>query len=180
VLDGIEADVRAGDRGRAPTVLLPAERHAWSGAASTTPAGPVFASPGVRNPSIDGLAASNSRRTVHAMAEKRPATSGPVVLTLRGRTKAGKREDLFTLFETHLAPRAEKNGSQPLVVWAADRDDADRFSLIEIYDDAAAAMANAEARWFADYVRASIPLLDGVPEMTTGTPKWVKGVNLSS
>jgi quinol monooxygenase YgiN len=101
------------------------------------------------------------------------------VLTVRGRTKAGKRDDLFTLFEKHLAPRAERNGSQRLVVWAADRDDPDGFSLIEIYDDPAAAVANAGAPWFADYVGASMPLLDGVPATTTGTPKWVKGVNLS-
>ena len=102
----------------------------------------------------------------------------PLLLAIRGRTKTGKRDELFALFEKHLAPRAEKNREQRLVVWAADADDGDAFSLIEIYDNASAAATNANAAWFAEYMAASSPLLDGRPSMTTGTPRWVKGVRL--
>ena len=106
------------------------------------------------------------------------ASEPPLVLTVRGRTKTGKRDELFALFEKHLAPRAEKNQAQRLVVWAADADDADTFSLIEIYDDASAAAANANTSWFAEYMAASTPLLEGMPSMTAGSPRWVKGVRL--
>ena len=106
------------------------------------------------------------------------ATAEPIVLTIRGRAKAGKRDDLLRLFEKHLAPRAEKNASQRLVIWAADAEDGDAFSLIEIYDDPGAAAANANAPWFAEYAAATTPLLDGMPAMTTATARWVKGVKL--
>lgn len=112
------------------------------------------------------------------MADKNTDDLAPLVLTVRGKTKPGRREDLFALFEKHLAPRAEKNRAQRLVVWAADGEDADAFSLIEIYDDPRAAAQNSNAPWFADYMKASMPLLDGMPSMSQATPKWVKGVKL--
>jgi quinol monooxygenase YgiN len=112
------------------------------------------------------------------MDEDRNPTIAPLLLTVRGRTKPGKRDELLALFEQQLAPRAEKNASQRLVVWASDADDADGFSLVEIYDNPAAAAANAQAPWFGDYMEASMVLLDGPPSMSTGTPRWVKGVKL--
>ncbi len=99
------------------------------------------------------------------------------VLEIRGRAHRGRREDVFALFEAHLAPRAEKNPSQRLVVWVADHVDADAFSLFEIYDDAGAADANANEDWFANYLAAVAPLLDGFPAITTGSPRWVKGLD---
>jgi quinol monooxygenase YgiN len=100
------------------------------------------------------------------------------VLSLRGRARSGRREELLGLFEEHLAPRAERNRAQRLVVWSADDDDGDAFELFEIYDDPAAARANAAEPWFAAYLEAAMPLLDGPPAVSTGTPRWVKGVNL--
>jgi len=99
-----------------------------------------------------------------------------LMLEIRGRTMPGKREDLLRLFEEHLAPRAEQNQAQKLVVWAADDTDDDAFVLFEIYSDKTAADANAKAEWFAEYIAASGPLLAGPPTMTLGTPRWTKGV----
>lgn len=101
-----------------------------------------------------------------------------LVLSVRGRAKSGRREELLALFEEHLAPRAEKNRAQRLVVWSADNDDGDSFELFEVYDDPAAARSNAKQPWFAAYLGAAMPLLDGPPAMSTGTPRWVKGVIL--
>ena len=64
----------------------------------------------------------------------------------------GKREELYVLYREHLAPRAEANDGQEVVVWCADRDDPDRFHLFEIYRDEAALGANAQAEWFGLWV----------------------------
>jgi hypothetical protein len=50
----------------------------------------------------------------------------PIALEIAGRTKPGRREELLSLFRAHLAPRAEVNDAQVLVVWAADDQDEDR------------------------------------------------------
>lgn len=100
----------------------------------------------------------------------------PLVLEIAGRTKPGKREDLLGLFETHLAPRAEANDSQVLVVWAADEADDDRFVLFEMYRDRAAAEANGRESWFAAYIAETELLLAGTPTITWATPRWCKGV----
>ncbi len=101
-----------------------------------------------------------------------------LVLRVTGRTKAGRRDELLQLFEEHLAPRAEANDAQPLVVWVASNDDPDGFELFEIYRDGAAADENARTPWFAAYVAASTPVLAAPPSMTMGTPRWLKGIAL--
>jgi quinol monooxygenase YgiN len=101
---------------------------------------------------------------------------GPLVLEIVGRTKPGRREDLLRLFEGHLAPRAEANDSQVLVVWAADYADDDKFVLFEIYRDRAAAEANGRADWFGRYMAEAGPLLADPPIVISATPRWSKGV----
>lgn len=101
-----------------------------------------------------------------------------LVLEVRGRARPGKREEILKLFETRLAPRAETNEHQRLVVWTADEADDDAFVIFEIYDDRDAAAANASSDWFADYMVACAPLLEGEPTVMTGAARWVKGIEL--
>ena len=98
-----------------------------------------------------------------------------VATIVSGKAKPGKREELYRLFEQHLAPRAEKNDGQQVVVWMTDQRDADAFYLFEIYRDPGAMEANAKAEWFGAYMSQAGPLLDGQPEMTLATPRWTKG-----
>lgn len=93
---------------------------------------------------------------------------------VRGRAQPGKREEVRQLFETHLAPHATANSSQPIVVWCADNGDPDTFYLWEVYSDPAAMEANGRAPWFGQYVAAVGPLLSGQPDVITATPMWVK------
>jgi quinol monooxygenase YgiN len=97
-----------------------------------------------------------------------------VVMIIRTRTQPGKRDEVYRLFEAQLAPRAQANEAQELVVWCADENDPDTFYLIEIYRDRAAQAANSQAPWFFEYLGAVQPLLAGMPEVMSATPRWVK------
>ena len=101
-----------------------------------------------------------------------------LTLSISGRTKPGRRDELFAAFQRQLADRALGNDAQRVVVWSADLTDADAFQLFEIYSDAQAAAANAQADWFAAYLTDTMPLLEDAPTMSQGTPLWTKGVAL--
>lgn len=101
-----------------------------------------------------------------------------VMMTIEGRTLPGKRDEVYALFEAHLAPRATAEDGQQLVVWAASEADADEFQLVEIYSDPAVLERNATAEWFWAYMSEVGPLLDGEPRVTTSTPRWAKGTPL--
>ena len=97
-------------------------------------------------------------------------------MIIRSTAKPGARDELFELYREHLAPRAEANADQEVVVWCADQEDPDRFVLFEIYSGPEALGVNAGADWFADYMQAAMPLLAGEPEVTMATPMWSTGV----
>ncbi len=88
----------------------------------------------------------------------------------------GKRDELFGLYKKHLAPRAEANDGQEVVVWCADQQDPDRFVLFEIYRDPEALGANAGADWFGAYMEKAMPLLASEPVVTMADPLWATGV----
>jgi len=98
-----------------------------------------------------------------------------IATIVSGRTKPGRRDDLYKLFQEHLAPRATNNAAQQVVVWMADEQDSEAFYLFEIYRDPAAMEANSKADWFWAYMSQAGPLLDGQPDMTRATPLWTKG-----
>lgn len=99
-----------------------------------------------------------------------------IALVITSTAAAGKREELFSLYEEHLAPRADSNDGQTLVLWCADEHDPDRFVLIEVYRDADALGANAGADWFAAYMEQAMPLMAGEPVIVMAEPRWTKGL----
>ena len=101
---------------------------------------------------------------------------GELAMIIKTTTQPGKREEVEALYDEMMAPRAEANEDQQVVVWCADQHDPDTFYLFEIYRDAAAMGANAQASWFADYMAKVGPLLAGEPEVGMATPRWSKGV----
>ncbi len=101
---------------------------------------------------------------------------GELALVISSTAAPGKREELFELYVEHLAPRAEANAAQEVVVWCADQQDPDRFHLFEIYRDAEALGENAQSPWFADYMAAAMPLLAGEPTVVMATPQWSTGL----
>ena len=101
---------------------------------------------------------------------------GEVAMIITSTAAPGKREELYELYREHLAPRAEANEAQEVVVWCADQQDPDRFHLFEIYRDEAALGANAQADWFAEYLQAAMPLLAGEPTVAMAEPRWSTGL----
>ena len=90
------------------------------------------------------------------------------------RTQPGQRDALRALWEAHLKPRAADNPAQSRYVYAYDDADADVIHIAEVYETRAAMAQNGSAEWFADYMEAAMPLLDGPPDVRMGTPVWVK------
>ena len=88
----------------------------------------------------------------------------------------GKRQEVFDLYLEHLAPRAEANDDQHVVIWCADQQDDDVFHLIEVYRSAEAMGANAQAPWFAAYMEQAMSLLAAQPQVHMATPQWSKGI----
>ncbi len=101
---------------------------------------------------------------------------GNLAMIIKSTAAPGKRDELFELYQEHLAPRAEANEQQEVVVWCADQQNPDVFVLFEIYGDAAALGANAGADWFADYMAKAMPLLAAEPEVIMAEPRWSTGV----
>jgi len=99
-------------------------------------------------------------------------------LILTVRTKPGKRDELRALWNRQLRPRAETNDAQELYLDCYDAQDPDTIHMVEVYGDPQAMQSNASAPWFADYMRAAAPLLDGAPRMVTAAPQWAKGYAL--
>jgi quinol monooxygenase YgiN len=56
-------------------------------------------------------------------------------MILKSKTQPGQREAVRQLFEQHLAPRAQTNESQELVIWCADDHDPDMFYVFELYSN---------------------------------------------
>lgn len=97
-----------------------------------------------------------------------------VVMIIKSRTQPGKREEVLQLFAQQLAPHAETNAAQEVVIWCADDQDPDSFYLVELYRDREAQAANSQAPWFYAYLGAVQPLLAGMPEVAIATPRWMK------
>lgn len=123
----------------------------------------------VGNPTFDGWRRRAPVSTVDVMTDK-------VAMIIRSTTQPGRRDEVFALYRELLAPRAEANDGQELVVWCDDQHDPDTFYLFEVYADAAAMGANAQAPWFADYLAKASPLLAGEPTVGMASPRWSTGL----
>jgi quinol monooxygenase YgiN len=99
-----------------------------------------------------------------------------LAMVIMSKAAPGKRDELFELYRRYLAPRAEANPAQEVVVWCADQRDEDAFVLFELYRDPAALGENAQSDWFADYMAAATPLLAGEPQIVMASPRWSTGL----
>lgn len=101
---------------------------------------------------------------------------GETAIIVTSKTQPGRRDEVRALYEELLVPRALENDAQEVVVWCDDQHDPDTFYLFEVYCDAAAMGANAQAPWFAEYLAKAGPLLAAEPTMGMATPRWSKGL----
>lgn len=101
---------------------------------------------------------------------------GKVAMIIKTRTQPGERAAVAALYQQHLAPHAETNEKQEVVVWCNDAHDPDVFYLFEIYADQEAMGANAQDPRFAEYMAAAGPLLAAEPEVGMAVPAWSTGL----
>ena len=99
-----------------------------------------------------------------------------IALIVTSTTRPGMRDRVFDLYLEHLAPRAEENPAQQVVVWADDQADPDTFHLFEVYEGPEAFQANASAEFFAAYMAEAGPLLAAEPAVRMAAPRWSTGV----
>lgn len=101
---------------------------------------------------------------------------GELAMIISTTTRPGKRAEVQALYRELMAPRANENDAQRVVVWCDDQQHDDRFHLFEIYSDPEAMGVNASAPWFAEYMAKAGPLLAGEPTVVMATTAWSKGV----
>ncbi len=108
------------------------------------------------------------------MLDKDAKQTDRLALFVKTRTMPGKRDQVRGLFQKHLAPKAEANPAQEIVIWCDDEHDPDVFHFFEIYNDRKAFEASSQAPWAAEYMKEVMPLLQGQPEVGFATPRWAK------
>jgi quinol monooxygenase YgiN len=101
-----------------------------------------------------------------------------LVLIVKTKTRAGKRDDVYRLFEKYLASRVQDTDALEAFVWCADEIDADMFYIFEIYGDRSVQQINAQDPAYLAYLQEAQPLLANPPEIMKATPRWVKNVQL--
>ena len=101
-----------------------------------------------------------------------------LVLIVKTRTQPGKREDVYRLFQKHLASRVQGTDALEVFVWCADEIDADTFYIFEIYRDRTVQQVNAQEPAYLAYLQEAGPLLAHPSEIMTATPVWGKNVPL--
>src|SRR5690242_9691067 len=84
---------------------------------------------------------------------KKGAPVSKVAVLIKITTKPGQRAELRKLWDTHLSARVEDSPAQELYLVVEDAADPDALHLVEVYADPAQMARNAEAPWFADYLR---------------------------
>jgi quinol monooxygenase YgiN len=102
------------------------------------------------------------------------ASTSHKALFIKVRARPGQRDALRALWEEHLKPRAAANPHQALYTYAYDDADPDTIGMFELYAGEAALAENAKSAFFADYMQAAAPLIEGSPEITMLTPIWTK------
>jgi quinol monooxygenase YgiN len=96
-----------------------------------------------------------------------PATA----MLINGRTKPGKREELYELYVEHVVPHVASDGAIEAVVWSADRDDADAYTLFEVFADGSAGPNVMQSDWFKAYMRLAAPLAAAPPDVRMLSPR---------
>ncbi len=97
-------------------------------------------------------------------------------ISISGRTKPGKREELYELYVAHVVPHLAQEDAVSAVVWSADRDDADAYHLFELFAEGAAAPSLMQSDWFRAYFELAAPLAAAPPEVQRLDPRWTKGI----
>jgi len=98
-----------------------------------------------------------------------------MVLVTEYRTKPGKRDEPFKLFERLLAHRVSHG--RDAMMWCDSATERDASFLVEYWSDATSFARLAESPCYAEYVAEVDVLVDAPPDTTVTVPRWIGGLS---
>jgi quinol monooxygenase YgiN len=99
-----------------------------------------------------------------------------LALIIKHKTQPGKRDEVRTVWERHMAPAISANPGHLAYFYCFDNADPDAIMAFQQYVSAEAAGEFLKTDSYAAYLKEVEPLLSGPPQVTTLTPMWSKGV----
>jgi quinol monooxygenase YgiN len=97
-------------------------------------------------------------------------------MLINGHTEPGKRDELYELYVDHVVPHVAQDDAITAIVWSADRDNADAYTLFEVFADGAEGPSVMQSDWFKSYMQLAAPLAAQPPEVRMLSPRWTKGI----
>lgn len=99
-----------------------------------------------------------------------------LALIIKHKTQPGKRDEVRTVWERHMAPAVSANPGHLTYFYCFDNADPDAIVAFQQYVSAEAAGEFLKTDSYAAYLQEVEPLLSGPPQVTALTPMWSKGV----
>jgi quinol monooxygenase YgiN len=97
-----------------------------------------------------------------------------VVVFIKHRTLPGKREEVRSVWEKHMAPAISANPGHTAYFYCFDNADQDVICAFQQYASADAAKAFLQTTSYRAYLAEVESLLSGPPEITSLAPMWSK------
>ncbi|WP_149196676.1 putative quinol monooxygenase [Luteimonas suaedae] len=96
-------------------------------------------------------------------------------LLIKHKTQPGRRDEVRTVWERHMAPAVSANPGHIAYFYCFDNADPDAIYAFQQYASAEASQAFLKTASYAEYLKEVEPLLSGPPQVTALTPVWSKG-----
>jgi quinol monooxygenase YgiN len=96
-------------------------------------------------------------------------------LIVKHETQPGKRDEVRSVWEKHMAPAISANPGHTTYFYCFDNSDEDSIYAFQQYTSAEASQEFLKTDSYAAYLKEVEPLLSGPPQVTALTPMWSKG-----
>jgi quinol monooxygenase YgiN len=106
--------------------------------------------------------------------ERTHGDAQPGAVLIRHKAKPGCRDDLFAVWNRHMAPAISRNPDHLTYFYCYDDTDPDVVCSFQHYASADAAAAFLKAPAYQAYVREAEALLAAPPRVTALSVKWSK------
>jgi quinol monooxygenase YgiN len=103
----------------------------------------------------------------------------PLALFITLKTLPGRRDELRSIWEKHIAPAILANPEHMAYFCCIDNNDPDVMCAFQQYTSAKAANNFLLTTSYSNYLKEAEPLLTGPPQITALTPIWSK-LNIGS
>ena len=98
-----------------------------------------------------------------------------LALIIKHKTQPGKRDEIRSVWERHMAPTVSSNPGHVAYFYCFDNADPDAISAFQVYESSEASQEFLTTDGYAAYLKDVESLLSGPPEVVALTPIWTKG-----